>query len=73
MKSLDSHKLYKGDVNEEPEEKAHAVDVRCVKVAAKDLANAEAASVARKQNAVAKDAEPAANTNRKESTILFCL
>ena len=72
MKSPDSHKLYKGDVNEEPEEKAHAVDVLCVKVAVKDLANAEAASAAKKQNAVAKDAEPAANTNRKESTILFC-
>ena len=62
MKSPDSHKLYKGDVNEEPEEKAHAVDVLCVKVVVKDLANAEAASVAKKQNAVAKDAEPAANT-----------
>ena len=72
MKLPDSHKLYKGDVNEEPEEKAHVVDVLRVKVAVKDLANAEAASVAKKQNAVAKDAEPAANTNRKESTILFC-
>ena len=72
MKLPDSHKLYKGDVNEEPEEKAHAVDVLCVKVAVKGLANAEAVSVAKKQNAVAKDAEPAANTNKKESTILFC-
>lgn len=67
MKSPDSHKLYKGDVNEEPEEKAHAVDVLCVKVVVKGLANAEAASVAKKQNAVVKDAEPAANTKT------FCL